>query len=339
MSQVDTRPVSRALISVSDKTGLVEFARALAGLRRRSLVSTGGTAKALAAAGLTVTDVAAVTGFPEMMDGRVKTLHPKRAWRPARACATTPSTPRRMKEHGIGGIDLVVVNLYPFEEPTVASAGPTRLHREHRHRRAGDDPLGGQEPRLCRGVRRRRRLRAGAGRADATGGATLSTLRAGWRPRPTPAPPPMTRRSRPGSPSQHRRTTSPPRRVALPARWSRACATARTRTSGRPSTDRRAARTGVATARQLQGKELSYNNINDTDAAFERRRVRPERPPACAIIKHANPCGVATRLQTCRRPMRTPCACDPVSAFGGIVALQPHAGRRHGERSPRSSPR
>ena len=150
----DLAPVRRALISVSDKTGLVETARALAGLGVE-LVSTGGTRAAIAAAGLPVKDVSELTGFPEMMDGRVKTLHPV-VHGGLLGVRDAPDHAKAMAEHGIGGIDLLYVNLYPFEA-TVAGGGDfDDLRREHRHRRAGDDPLGGQEPRLCRRLHRAR---------------------------------------------------------------------------------------------------------------------------------------------------------------------------------------
>ena len=148
----DLVPVRRALISVSDKTGLVEAARALAGLGVE-LVSTGGTRAAIAAAGLAVKDVAELTGFPEMMDGRVKTLHPA-VHGGLLGVRDAPDHAAAMADHGIGGIDLLYVNLYPFEATVAGGRRLRRLRREHRHRRPGDDPLGGQEPRLCRRLHR-----------------------------------------------------------------------------------------------------------------------------------------------------------------------------------------
>ena len=139
--------IRRALLSVSDKAGLVELGQALAA-RGVELVSTGGTAKALRDAGLTVMDISELTGFPEMMDGRVKTLHPK-VHGGLLAVRDNPEHAAAMAEHEIGAIDLVVVNLYPFEATVAKGAEPRRDHREYRHRRAQHGALGGQEPRLC----------------------------------------------------------------------------------------------------------------------------------------------------------------------------------------------
>ena len=152
MSVSGLRQVRRALVSVSDKTGLVEFAGALAA-RGIELVSTGGTAKALAAAGLRVTDVAAVTGFPEMMDGRLKTLHPK-VHGGLLALRDEESHARAMKEHGIVGIDLLVCNLYPLGNGRPQGFA-RRNGREHRHWWPGHDPRRLEEPWLCRRDRRR----------------------------------------------------------------------------------------------------------------------------------------------------------------------------------------
>ena len=143
------RRVTRALLSVSDKSGLIEFARALAG-HGVELVSTGGTAKAIADAGLKVRDVSELTGFPEMMDGRVKTLHPK-VHGGLLAIRGNAEHDKAASAHGIAPIDLLVVNLYPFEATVEKGAERRGLHREHRHRRAGDDPRGRQEPQRRRG--------------------------------------------------------------------------------------------------------------------------------------------------------------------------------------------
>ena len=156
------RRITRALLSVSDKTGLVDFATALAGYGVE-LVSTGGTAKALKDAGLKVIDVAELTGFPEMMDGRVKTLHPK-VHGGLLAIRANKEHAAAMEEHGIKPIDLLVVNLYPFEATVAKGAALRRLHREHRHRRAGHDPRRRQEPRRRHRGGRARRLRKGARR-------------------------------------------------------------------------------------------------------------------------------------------------------------------------------
>ena len=172
----DLARIGRALISVSDKTGLVEFGAALAA-RGVELVSTGGTRKALAEAGLAVKDVAELTGFPEMMDGRVKTLHPK-VHGGLLAIRENPEHEAAMLAHGIAPIDLLVVNLYPFEATLARRAPVRRVRREHRHRRPGDDPRGGQEPRRCRRRRRSRRLSRGARRNwTRNDGATTLALR------------------------------------------------------------------------------------------------------------------------------------------------------------------
>ena len=156
------RRITRALLSVSDKTGLIDFARALAA-HGVELVSTGGTAKAIAAAGLPVKDVSDLTGFPEMMDGRVKTLHPK-VHGGLLAIRDNAEHAKAMGDHGIAPIDLLVVNLYPFEATVDKGARLRGLHREHRHRRPGDDPRRGQEPRRRRGGGGSRRLSGGARR-------------------------------------------------------------------------------------------------------------------------------------------------------------------------------
>jgi hypothetical protein len=165
----------RALLSVSDKTGLVEAAQTLhaAGVE---LVSTGGTKAAIAAAGIPVKDVSDLTQFPEMMDGRVKTLHPI-VHGGLLGVRDAPEHAKAMADHGIGGIDILYVNLYPFEA-TVAKGGLRRVRREHRHRRPGHDPLGGQEPRLCR------RLHRSFGLGRSAGGPE------GRRHHPGPAPDP-----------------------------------------------------------------------------------------------------------------------------------------------------
>ena len=148
--------IARALLSVSDKTGLAELGQALA-RHGVELVSTGGTAKALREAGLEVRDISDLTGFPEMMDGRVKTLHPK-VHGGLLAVRDDPAHAAAMAEHGIGAIDLVVVNLYPFAADRREGRRPRRDHREYRYRRPVDGPLGGQEPRLCRDRHRSGRL-------------------------------------------------------------------------------------------------------------------------------------------------------------------------------------
>ena len=311
------RPITRALISVSDKAGLIEFARALAD-RGVELVSTGGTRKALADAGLKVTEVSEITGFPEMMDGRVKTLHPK-VHGGLLAIRDNKEHAGAMQAHGIRPIDLLVVNLYPFEE-TVAKGADFETCIEN-------IDIGG--PAMIRAAAKNHGdvavvvdvagLRGGARRAQAAqrhdAGAAQEARRQGLcahrrlRRRDLELVRATARRRRAGVP-----------RLRRQARRKR-CATARTRTSRRRSTARGEQRPGVATARQVQGKQLSYNNLNDTDAAYECvAEFDPKRTAAVAIIKHANPCGVAegaSILDAYTKALR----CDPVSAFGGIVAL------------------
>jgi phosphoribosylaminoimidazolecarboxamide formyltransferase/IMP cyclohydrolase len=308
--------VRRALLSVSDKTGLVEAARTLAGLGVE-LVSTGGTRKAIADAGLPVKDISELTGFPEMMDGRVKTLHPvvHGGLLGVRDAAEHKAA---MDTHGIGAIDLVYVNLYPFEQ-TVASGGdyetcvenidiggPAMIRsaaKNHGYVAVCTNPADMAEVlvELADGgattLSLRKRLAARAYARTATYDAAIS----GWFAQALGEGAPQ-RKAIAGELVQTMRYGENPHQAAAFYRF--------------PNP-----RTGVATARQLQGKELSYNNINDTDAAFELvAEFDPANGPACAIIKHANPCGVATgasMLEAYERAL----ACDPTSAFGGIVAL------------------
>src|ERR1700741_2072632 len=312
-----TRRVSRALLSVSDKTGLIEFANALAA-RGVELISTGGTAKAIAAAGLKVKDVSELTGFPEMMDGRVKTLHPK-VHGGLLAIRGNKEHASAMRAHDIAPIDLLVVNLYPFEATVDKGAGfeecienidiggPAMIRAAAKNHddvavvvEAGDyqavlDELAAHQGATT--LTLRRRLAAKAYARTAAYDAAISNWFAGEL--NTEAP---DFRSLGGRLIQALRYgENPPPKAAfyrLPER-----------------------RPGVSTFRQLQGKELSYNNINDTDAAFECvAEFDPKRTAACAIIKHANPCGVAegaSLIDAYRKAL----ACDPVSAFGGIVAL------------------
>ena len=311
-----TAPLNRALISVSDKTGLVDLARALAA-RGVDLVSTGGTAKALREAGLNVRDVADLTGFPEMMDGRVKTLHPM-VHGGLLALRDDAGHAAAMAEHGIAPIDLLVVNLYPFEATVARGAdyaeavenidigGPAMIRaaaKNHAHVAVVTDPQD-YAPLLAE--------------LDAQGGTTLAFRQAlaqvayartaaydaavsGWMAGAIGQPTPR-RRAFAGTLAQGLRYGENPHQVAA----------FYTDGSDRP---------GVATATQHQGKELSYNNINDTDAAFELvSEFLPADGPACVIVKHANPCGVA-RGKTMADAYRAAFDCDRTSAFGGIVAL------------------
>jgi phosphoribosylaminoimidazolecarboxamide formyltransferase / IMP cyclohydrolase len=316
-STADRIAVRRALISVSDKTGLIERAKRLAALGV-DLVSTGGTSKALKEAGLAVRDVADLTGFPEMMDGRVKTLHPKvhggllyrRDLEDHRKAAS---------DHGIEAIDLVWINLYPFEATVRAG-------------KAFEDcieniDIGG--PAM---------LRAAAKNADfvavcTDGGdvdAVLAELEAGQ-----------------GETGVALRRKLAAKTYARTAAYDAAISEWYWRQVGEDAGDWRAfggslqqtlrygenphqkaavyagpePRAGVLSAKQAQGKELSYNNINDTDAAYELvAEFDPKNGPAVAIIKHSNPCGVAVGA-TALAAYREALACDRESAFGGIVAL------------------
>ena len=310
-------PLSRALISVSDKTGLLEFARGLAE-RGVELLSTGGTSAMLREAGLTVRDVADVTGFPEMMDGRVKTLHPK-VHGGLLALRDNPGHVAAMKAHGIEPIDLLVVNLYPFEASVAKGAdydtcvenidigGPAMIRaaaKNHAHVAVVVDPedyakvLGDMDQhagRTCPKFRRKLAQRAYARTAayDAAVSNWLAAEIGDKAPR---------RRAFAGTLAQTLRYGENPHQSAA----------FYTDGSNRP---------GVATAIRHQGKELSYNNINDTDAAFELvAEFDPAEGPACAIIKHANPCGVA-RGKTLLDAYKAAYDCDRTSAFGGIVAL------------------
>ncbi len=312
----DLAPLSRALLSVSDKTGLIDLGRALAA-RGVELLSTGGTAAALRDAGLEVRDVAEVTGFPEMMDGRVKTLHPA-VHGGLLALRDNADHVAAMEMHEIGAIDLVVVNLYPFEAAVARGAGYAETIE--------NIDIGG--PAMIRSAAKnhgfvtvvvdtedyapllaeleandgkttyafRQRLAQTAYARTAAYDTAVSTWMAsevGGTPR---------RRSFGGTLAQGLRYGENPHQGA--AFYTDGSATP-----------------GVATAKQHQGKELSYNNINDTDAAFGLvSEFDPAQGPACAIIKHANPCGVArgaTMLEAYTRAFD----CDRTSAFGGIIAL------------------
>jgi phosphoribosylaminoimidazolecarboxamide formyltransferase / IMP cyclohydrolase len=311
------RRVTRALLSVSDKSGLIDFARALAG-HGIDLVSTGGTAKAIAAAGLKVTDVSELTGFPEMMDGRVKTLHPK-VHGGLLAIRDNAEHAQAMKSHGIAPIDLLVVNLYPFEATVDKGAdfeecienidigGPAMIRAAAKNHddvavvvEAGDyqavlDELAAHQGATTLTLRRRLAAKAYA-RTAAYDAAISNWFAAELK---TEAP---DFRAFGGRLIQALRYGENPHQTAAFYR----------------TPDKRP---GVATARQLQGKELSYNNINDTDAAYEcLAEFDAARTAACVIVKHANPCGVAEGTDLVGA-YRKALACDSTSAFGGIVAL------------------
>tara|TARA_R110002073_G_scaffold22414_6_gene77438 strand:+ start:27661 stop:29250 length:1590 start_codon:yes stop_codon:yes gene_type:complete len=323
----DLAPLKRALLSVSDKTGLIELGRALAE-RGVDLVSTGGTAKALRDAGLPVRDVSDLTGFPEMMDGRVKTLHPM-VHGGLLALRDDAGHVASLTEHGIEAIDLLVVNLYPFEATVARGAshgetienidigGPAMIRaaaKNHGFVSVVTDPqdyaallteMDAHGGKTTLGFRQKLAQIAYArtGAYDAA----VSTWMAGAIGDPAPR-----RRVFAGTLAQTLRYGENPHQSAA----------FYTDGSNRP---------GVATARQLQGKELSYNNINDTDAAFELvSEFDPADGPACAIIKHANPCGVALG-KTLREAYQRAFDCDRTSAFGGIVALNQRLDRETAE--------
>jgi phosphoribosylaminoimidazolecarboxamide formyltransferase/IMP cyclohydrolase len=313
----DLRRVTRALLSVSDKSGLVDFARALAG-HGIELISTGGTAKALASAGLPVIDVAELTGFPEMMDGRVKTLHPK-VHGGLLAIRDNTEHAAALQTHGIRPIDLLVVNLYPFEATMAKGAGfddcienidiggPAMIRAAAKNHA---DVAVVVEPEDYAAVLAelakhtgattltlRKKLAAKAYARTAAYDAAISNWFAQQLADPAPA-----FRAFGGRLAESLRYGENPHQSAAFYRT--------------PDV-----RFGVASARQLQGKQLSYNNLNDTDAAYECvAEFDPARTAACAIIKHANPCGVAEG-GTLTEAYRKALACDPTSAFGGIVAV------------------
>ncbi|WP_315781208.1 MULTISPECIES: bifunctional phosphoribosylaminoimidazolecarboxamide formyltransferase/IMP cyclohydrolase [unclassified Bradyrhizobium] len=311
------RPVRRALLSVSDKTRLADFARALAA-RGVELISTGGTAKAIADAGLKVKDVSDLTGFPEMMDGRVKTLHPK-VHGGLLAIRGNDEHTEAMKTHGIAPIDLLVVNLYPFEATVERGApfsdcienidigGPAMIRAASKNHEdvAVVVDVNDYEAVLEDLARHdgsttlllRRRLAAKAYARTAAYDAAISNWFAATIQNDAPD-----YRAFGGRLIQSLRYGENPHQhaafYALPGR-----------------------RPGVATARQLQGKELSYNNINDTDAAYECiAEFDPARTAACVIVKHANPCGVAEGPDLVTAYQKA-LACDSTSAFGGIIAM------------------
>ena len=310
-------PLRRALLSVSDKTGLVDLAQALEA-RGVELLSTGGSAQTLRDAGVAVKDVSEVTGFPEMMDGRVKTLHPM-VHGGLLALRDNDAHVAAMTEHGIGPIDLLVVNLYPFEETVAKGAdyntcienidigGPAMIRAAAKNHAfvstvvdvedysALIEELAQNEGQTTLAFRQRLAQIAYArtGAYDAA----VSTWMASAIGEDTPR-----RRVFAGSLAQTLRYGENPHQ-------------------GASFYHDGSARPGVATATQLQGKELSYNNINDTDAAFElASEFLPSDGYACAIIKHANPCGVATGA-TLKEAYQKAFDCDRTSAFGGIVAL------------------
>ncbi len=306
--------IRRALLSVSDKAGLVDFARALND-RGVALISTGGTAAALKAAGLAVVDVADVTGFPEMMDGRLKTLHP-RVHGALLAIRGDAAHDKAAREHGIEPIDLLVVNLYPFEATAAGGSsyadcvenidvgGPAMIRAAAKNHDAVTVVVeSGDYERVLADM-------------AANGGATTFELRRELAAKAFART--AAYDAAIGEWFAERLGTTP----AWRAFGGRLAQSLRYGENPHQSaalyiTDNRI---GVAAARQLQGKELSYNNFNDADAAFELVCEFDAQTPAVAIIKHANPCGVAVGA-TLKDAYQRAHACDQTSAFGGVIAL------------------
>ncbi|KKZ88843.1 bifunctional phosphoribosylaminoimidazolecarboxamide formyltransferase/inosine monophosphate cyclohydrolase [Rhizobium phaseoli] len=313
----DKVEIKTALLSVFDKTGIVELAQALSerGVR---LLSTGGTYKAIATAGLAVTDVSDITGFPEIMDGRVKTLHPT-VHGGLLAIRDDSEHQEAMKKHGIEGIDLAVINLYPFEEVRAAGGdypttvenidigGPAMIRasaKNHAYVTILTDPndyaefkeqLSADAGKTAYAFRQRMAAKAYA--RTAAYDAAISN----WFAEALSIDTPRHRVIGGVLKEEMRYGENPHQKAAFYVTGEK--------------------RPGVSTAVLLQGKQLSYNNINDTDAAYELvAEFLPEKAPACAIIKHANPCGVATGSSLVEAYQRA-LACDSVSAFGGIIAL------------------
>ncbi|WP_417462658.1 bifunctional phosphoribosylaminoimidazolecarboxamide formyltransferase/IMP cyclohydrolase [Kordiimonas sp.] len=312
---MDKVVIKRALLSVSDKTGLVELAKALAE-NGVEILSTGGSAKTIRDAGIPVKEVADHTGFPEMMDGRVKTLHPK-IHGGFLALRDNADHVKAMEEHEIGGIDLVAVNLYPFEATVASGAdfdtcienidigGPAMVRsaaKNHGFVTIVTDPA--DYPAIIAEIKTQggtthATRKAMAAKAYART-AAYDTAISQWYAEQNGVTFPD-RMTVSGTKVQECRYGENPHQVAAFYRNAEA-------------------RPGIATATQHQGKELSYNNLNDTDAAFELVSEFDPSVPTVAIIKHANPCGVA-KGATLKEAYEKALKCDPVSAFGGIVAL------------------
>ena len=310
--------IARALLSVSDKSGLVELGQALA-RHGVELVSTGGTAKALRDAGLAVKDISELTGFPEMMDGRVKTLHPK-VHGGLLAVRDDAEHVRAMTDHAIGAIDLVVVNLYPFAQTVAKGAerdevienidigGPSMVRsaaKNHGFVAIVTDPADYAtlvaEMDAAAGTTSlafRRKLAAKAYAATAAYDATIAAWFANV-----------------DQGEAFAESLSVPLKKAAELRYGE-----NPHQSAALYLPLGPAARGIAQAEQVQGKELSYNNYNDADAALELVSEFRDGPPTVVIVKHANPCGVAT-ADTLIEAYAQALACDSVSAFGGIIAV------------------
>jgi len=308
---MDSIKIKRALLSVSDKTGIIELAQGLAA-HGVELVSTGGTARALREAGLEVRDISDLTGFPEMMDGRVKTLHPN-VHGGLLAVRDNPEHVASMDEHGIAAIDLVVVNLYPFVQTVARGAdreeiienidigGPSMVRsaaKNHDSVAILTDPADyGLVESGSTMLADRKRLAAKAYAATAAYDSAIASWFAfadQGEMFPATLPLALTK----GPDLRYGENPHQSAALYLPQMGGR----------------------GIAQAEQLQGKELSYNNYNDADAALELVSEFRDGPPTVVIVKHANPCGVAS-ADTLLEAYKAAFACDTVSAFGGIVAV------------------
>jgi phosphoribosylaminoimidazolecarboxamide formyltransferase/IMP cyclohydrolase len=315
--QPDLIPVKRALISVSDKTGIVDFARALSGLGVE-LLSTGGTYRLLRDSGIAVVEVSEYTGFPEMMDGRVKTLHPKVHGGILGRRGTDDTV---MAEHGIAAIDMVVVNLYPFEQ-TVAKPGCTLEEAVE------NIDIGG--PTMVRAAAKNHAFvnivvdaadyAALLDELKANGGATSRATRFDLAIKAYEhtaaydgAIANYFGRLVPGGSEKFSRTFNVQLRKQQEMRYGE-----NPHQLSAFYVEGKAGEASISTAQQLQGKELSYNNIADTDAALE--CVKQFEEPACVIVKHANPCGVAV-AKSIGEAYELAFATDTESAFGGIIAF------------------
>ncbi len=312
---IDQIPLRRALISVSDKTGLLDLAYALVD-QGVELVSTGGSAKAIRDAGLDVLDVATITGFPEMMDGRVKTLHPN-VHGGLLALRNNLSHVEAMEKHGITGIDLLIVNLYPFEE-TVASGANYKTAIEN-------IDIGG--PAMIRAAAKNHGFvsvvvdvedyQALLKQMDANDGATPLNFRqklaqnayaltgaydaavSTWMAREIGESAPRRRVIAGTFVQEMRYGENPHQKAAF-------------------YTEPNPPKGTLSTFKQIQGKELSFNNLNDANNAWE--CVKSFSEPTCVIVKHANPCGVSS-AKTILEAYRHAYSTDSTSAFGGIIAI------------------
>jgi phosphoribosylaminoimidazolecarboxamide formyltransferase/IMP cyclohydrolase len=313
-------PIQRALLSVSDKTGLLELARALAAARVE-LLSTGGTAKLLRDNGLPVVEVGDYTGFPEMLDGRVKTLHPK-VHGGILGRRDLPAHAEAMRAHGIPPIDLVVVNLYPFER-TVAKpdcpldeaienidiGGPTLLRAAAKNHGAVTVVVDARDYALVLDE-----MKANGGAVSDATRFRLAVKAFEHTARYDGAIANYLGRIDGGQRADFPRTINLQFQRAYPLRYGE-----NPHQQAAFYVEPQPAEACVATARVLQGKELSYNNIADADAALECVKQFDESP-ACVIVKHANPCGVALGA-TLREAYERAYQTDPESAFGGIIAF------------------